>query len=142
MSRSEMRVRRVPMSKWNLGSCAVIVVLMLAAAIRQVWPVVVVMSLGLVVCIIVALAARVGATGDFERVSALEFKDERDRSIAVRSLAVVGGVSLSAPFLFLSVYAIVDYTEFYNSGLTMPIVLYYVFLTVVWSASNWYFARR
>lgn len=142
MSPSKARVRSARMSKWNVISAAVIAVLIVAAAVRQVWPVVLVLSIGLVVGIIIPLAAHIGPTGDFERVSALEPQDERDRLIAIKGLAVVGGVSLVVPFLVLAVYAIVDYTAFDNSALTMPIVFYYLLLTVVWSVSNWYFARH
>ncbi|MER7609461.1 hypothetical protein [Nocardioides sp. NPDC127503] len=142
MSPNQERVRRLPLSKWNITSLAVFAALILAAVIRQVWPVATVLSIGLVVGIILAIAARARPSGDFERVSALEFHDERDRFIAIRALAVVGAASLALPFLALAGYAIVDYTAFANSALTTPALLYYLFLTVLWSASNWYFSRR
>lgn len=142
MSSSETRVRRALMSRWNVGILAVLLVLTVAAAVRHVWPVAVVLAAGCVAGIVLPLSARAVPSGDLGRVNALEFKDERDRAIAVQAFAVVGVAAMAASFLFLIVSAIIDYAAFGESPLTLPVAGTLVLLTVVWSASTWFFARR
>ena len=85
-----------------------------------------------------AIFARRGTSGDLERVNALEYADERDRTAATKGLAAVGVVALVLCTVQLVVHAVVD-TDPVSRW--TAIALYFA-LVISWFAANWYFVRR
>ena len=85
-----------------------------------------------------AICARRGPSGDLERVNALEYADERDRTAATKGLAAVGVVALVLCTGQLVVHAVVD-TDPVSRW--TAIALYFA-LVISWFGANWYFVRR
>lgn len=85
-----------------------------------------------------AVLARRGSSGDLERVNALEYADERDRTAATKGLAAVGVVALVLSAVQLVVHAVVD-TDPVSRW--TAIALYFA-LVISWFLANWYFVRR
>ncbi|MFD0557050.1 hypothetical protein FB566_2305 [Stackebrandtia endophytica] len=83
------------------------------------------------------LARRPGA-GDFERVNALEYADERERAAGVKGLAVVGATAMILTFGQMVVVTVrPDVTVAGMWPFAMLLIL-----AAVWTAANWYFVRR
>jgi len=85
-----------------------------------------------------AALARRGASGDLERVNALEYADERDRSAGVKGLAAVGALSLALTVGQLLMHALVPtdaVSRFVSIGVFFALV-------ICWFTANWYFVRR
>ncbi|WP_313356502.1 hypothetical protein [Microbacterium sp.] len=85
-----------------------------------------------------AVFARRGSSGDLERVNALEYADERDRTAGTKGLAAVGVIALVLSAVQLVVHAIADTDPLSR---WMSIALYFA-LVIGWFAANWYFVRR
>ena len=85
-----------------------------------------------------AMMARRGLAGDLERVNALEYADERDRTAATKGLAAVGVLALVLSAAQLVVHIIVDTDGLARTTSTVMVLA----LTVGWFAANWYFVRR
>jgi hypothetical protein len=85
-----------------------------------------------------AVFARRGGSGDLERVNALEYADERDRTAAVRGLAAVGVLALVLGVAQMIVFAIVQVDplpRYFALGMFLALV-------VGWFFANWFFVRR
>lgn len=85
-----------------------------------------------------AVFARRGSSGDLERVNALEYADERDRTAATKGLAAVGVVALVLSAAQLIVHAVGD-TDPVSRWMAIAL---YLALMVSWLVANWYFVRR
>jgi hypothetical protein len=85
-----------------------------------------------------AVLARRGSSGDLERVNALEYADERDRTAAMKGLAAVGVTALILSTLQLMLFALVGVdpvARFAAIGM-------FLVLVACWFVANWFFVRR
>ncbi|REJ08522.1 hypothetical protein DY023_00700 [Microbacterium bovistercoris] len=85
-----------------------------------------------------AIAARRGTSGDLERLNALEWADERDRTAGVKGLAVVGAVALVLGIVQLAIVAIAGVEQ---TARFMAVGMFLA-LAASWFFANWYFVRR
>lgn len=130
--------RRWPMSRTNTMLVAVLAVGALVCFVLGQTIAAVTLLMGAVGGALGAIFARRGTSGDLERVNALEYADERDRTAATKGLAAVGVVALVLCTVQLVVHAVVD---------TDPVsrwtaVALYFALVISWFGANWYFVRR
>lgn len=130
--------RRWPMSRTNTVLVAVLAVGALVCFVLGQTIAAVTLLVGAVGGALGAIFARRGTSGDLERVNALEYADERDRTAATKGLAAVGVVALVLCTVQLVVHAVVD-TDPVSRG--TAIALYFA-LVISWFAANWYFVRR
>jgi hypothetical protein len=127
-----------PMSPVNTVLVAVCAVGALLCFVLGQVPAGVALLAGAVVGGLGAVFARRGGSGDLERVNALEYADERDRTAAVRGLAAVGVLALVLGVAQMIVFAIVQVDplpRYFALGMFLALV-------VGWFFANWFFVRR
>lgn len=127
-----------PMSRVNTVLVAVCAVGALVCFVLGQVPAGVALLVGALIGGLGAVFARRGSSGDLERVNALEYADERDRTAAIRGLAAVGVLALLLSTAQMIVFAIAQVdplARFMALGTFLALV-------VGWFFANWYFVRR
>ncbi|PKI91221.1 hypothetical protein CW368_08170 [Actinomycetales bacterium SN12] len=127
-----------PMSRMNTALVAVCAVGALLCFVLGQTIAAVALLVGAVGGAVGAVFARRGSSGVLERVNALEYADERDRTAGTKGLAAVGVIALVLSAVQLVVHAVVDTDPLSR---WMAIALYFA-LVISWFAANWYFVRR
>ncbi|RBY83241.1 hypothetical protein DQ241_19820 [Blastococcus sp. TF02A-30] len=89
-----------------------------------------------------ALHARRPGSRDITRVNAIEYRDERDRSIARAGFSVVGAVALVLSVVEFVVIAVVVAARDWPPAVQLVPIGQLLLLCVVWAAANSYAARR
>lgn len=130
--------RRWPMSRTNTVLVAVLTAGALVCFVLGQMIAAVTLLMGAIGGALGAIFARRGTSGDLERVNALEYADERDRTAATKGLAAVGVVALVLCTVQLVVHAVID-TDPVSRW--TAIALYFA-LVISWFGANWYFVRR
>lgn len=132
--------RRGIMSTANFVFLAAVLIVVVASAALGRWLGVVVFGLLFILQLATVLYIRAnGRAGDVTRVNALEYSDERDRSIALHGLAAVGVAGLlgsAALFVWAVLAAPVGSVEYIGASLL------FAALCLVWAIANWVAAIR
>jgi hypothetical protein len=86
-----------------------------------------------------ALYARRSGSRDITRINGLEYRDERDRTLAKSGLAAVGVVALL--MVLVQFFVVITIAPF-NSPLVWAAVAQLMILSIAWSISNSVVVRR
>lgn len=90
--------RRLGMSWWNAVIVLVAVIAAIVLAVQGSWGAAIIMALSGAAAAAGAIYARSGRASDITRLNAIEYIDERDRTIGAYAFAVVGVAALLLAF--------------------------------------------
>jgi hypothetical protein len=131
-----MKPDKFPMSCVNLVLTSALAAGVLLSLFLGLWPQAVTLALMLVLGLVGIYSARRPDASEVLRVNAIEYRDERDRTIARDGLVVVGIVAL--------VLSLVEYMValVLQPELTWPLLGQVLVLYVCWGMANQIAARR
>lgn len=131
--------RRLPLSTPNLILVSVFTISAIVAAAFQSW---IACALGLVLAVALTVQARIArrsGSSDRARLNALEYRDERDRTLARAGFSVVGGLAL---IMAVTEWIVATAVYFSNPSLGWAAGIYYVtffqmlLFNGVWARAN------
>ena len=139
-------VERLPISAINLVLVSVFLLAALIEAALGKWPGAVYLGVLGLGGLAGALYARRSGSRDVTRLNALEWRDERDRTLAKSAFAVVGAVALLMVLAQLIVVVVTVTTAdspFFWVAVLQTLILYIVWVvrTASWSAADRYEPR-
>lgn len=127
---------RIPMSRVNIALSAALAAGIAMSIVLGLWPQAVTLGLILALGLCFIYFARRPGAGAIQRVNAIEYRDERDRTIARDGLVVVGAVALLLSLIEYMVALVL------RPELTWLLLGQVVILYVCWGIGNHVAVRR